>query len=127
MRKELPGDNEVTESLHLAQIALRKSSREFTNTMKLGGEVEEVFSLEKFKAAISSPGEMTRCYLFVFSLLLFSISQLCYPVSGVSIVHFKVESSEKCEEISPFVNTLCIRYPSVHFFKVGNLLPFTCP
>ncbi|XP_044501633.1 inactive TPR repeat-containing thioredoxin TTL3-like [Mangifera indica] len=92
LRKELPGDNEVTESLHLAQIALRKSSREFTNTMKLGGEVEEVLSLEKFKAAISSP--------------------------GVSIVHFKVESSEKCEEISPFVNTLCIRYPSVHFFKV---------
>ncbi|XP_031284400.1 inactive TPR repeat-containing thioredoxin TTL3-like [Pistacia vera] len=92
LRKELPGDNEFAEYLHHAQIALRKSSGEFTNNMKLGGEVEEVSSLENFKAAISSP--------------------------GVSIVHFKVESSEKCEEISPFVNTLCIRYPLVHFFKV---------
>lgn len=59
MRKEHPGDNEVAESLHHAQVALRKSCGEFTNNMKLGGEVEEVSSLEKYKAAISSPGEMS--------------------------------------------------------------------
>lgn len=92
LRRELPGDNEVAESLHNAQVALKKSRGEFVHNMKMSGEVEEISSLEKFKAAISSP--------------------------GVSLVHFKEASSEKCEEISPFVNLLCVRYPYVHFFKV---------
>ncbi|TXG55046.1 hypothetical protein EZV62_020302 [Acer yangbiense] len=92
LRRELPGDNEVTESLHHAQLALKKSRGEVVYNTKVDGEVEEVSSLEKFKAAISSP--------------------------GVSVVHFKMTSSEKCEEMSPFINMLCIRYPSVHFFKV---------
>lgn len=35
-------------------------------------------------------------------------------------MHFKVESNEKCEEISPFINMLCVRYPYVNFFKVRN-------
>lgn len=92
LRKELPGDNEVAESFHNAQVALKKSRGEFATNMKMHGEVEEFSSLEKFKAAISSP--------------------------GVSLVHFKEASSEKCEEISPFVNLLCVRYPYMHFFKV---------
>ncbi|KAI9177539.1 hypothetical protein LWI28_016451 [Acer negundo] len=92
LRRELPGDNEVAESLHHAQLALKKSRGEVVYNTKVDGEVEEVSSLEKFKAAISSP--------------------------GVSVVHFKMTSSEKCEEMSPFINMLCIRYPSVHFFKV---------
>ncbi|KAL5864724.1 hypothetical protein ACOSQ3_002238 [Xanthoceras sorbifolium] len=92
LRRELPGDNEVAESLHHAQLELKKSRGEVVYNTKVDGEVEEVSSLEKFKAAISS--------------------------AGVSVVHFKMTSSEKCEEMSPFINMLCVRYPSVHFFKV---------
>ncbi|PQM42479.1 inactive TPR repeat-containing thioredoxin TTL3 [Prunus yedoensis var. nudiflora] len=92
LRRDLPGDNEVAESLHRAQVALKKSHGEELHNVKFGSEVEEVSSLDKFKAAISSP--------------------------GVSVVHFKVESNEKCEEISPFINMLCVRYPYVNFFKV---------
>ncbi|OMO98868.1 Tetratricopeptide-like helical [Corchorus capsularis] len=92
LRKELPGDNEVAESLHSAQVALKNSRGVDLHTMKFSGEVEEVSSLDRFKTAISSP--------------------------GISVVHFKVAANEKCEEISPFINLLCVRYPSVHFFKV---------
>jgi hypothetical protein len=48
-------------------------------------------------------------------------------ISGVSAVHFKVASNEQCEEISPFINMLCVRYPSVKFLKVGNLFAFYLP
>lgn len=59
MRRELPGDNEVAESLYRAQIALKKSHMEDVyNNMKFGGEVEEVSSLDKFKAAVSSLGKL---------------------------------------------------------------------
>jgi hypothetical protein len=57
LRKELPGDSEVAESLQRAQIALKKSCGEEVHSVDFGGEVEEVSSLNKFKAAISSPGE----------------------------------------------------------------------
>ncbi|KAF5481434.1 hypothetical protein F2P56_002083 [Juglans regia] len=91
LRRELPGDIEVAESLQRAQIALQKSHGEEVG-MNFGGEVEDISNLNKFKAAVSSP--------------------------GVSVLHFKVESNEQCEEISPFINMLCVRYPSVNFFKV---------
>ncbi|XVF60896.1 hypothetical protein PTKIN_Ptkin08bG0085100 [Pterospermum kingtungense] len=92
LRKELPGDNEVAESLHNAQVALKKPHGVGVRNMKISGEVEEISSLDRFKTAISSP--------------------------GLSVVHFKVAATNQCEEISPFVNLLCVRYPSVHFFKV---------
>ncbi|KAL5571019.1 hypothetical protein UlMin_020616 [Ulmus minor] len=92
LRKELPGDNEVAESLHRAQVVLKKSYGENLHNKKFDGQVEDISSLDKFKAAVSSP---------------------C-----VSVFHFKVASNEQCEEISPFINMLCVRYPSVKFFKV---------
>ncbi|KAK9269045.1 hypothetical protein L1049_000813 [Liquidambar formosana] len=92
LRRELPDDNEVAEALFHAQVALKKSRGEEVYNMKFGGEVEEVSGLEQFRAAISSP--------------------------GVSVVHFKAVSNPQCEKISPFVDTLCIRYPSVNFLKV---------
>lgn len=58
MTRDLPGDNEVAESLHRAQVALKKSHGEELHNVKFGSEVEEVSSLDKFKAAISSPGEL---------------------------------------------------------------------
>ncbi|AQK91030.1 hypothetical protein Zm00014a_022932 [Zea mays] len=37
---------------------------------------------------------------------------------GVSVIHFMAASNQQCCKISPFVNTLCTRYPSVNFLKV---------
>ncbi|KAL5989634.1 hypothetical protein ACLOJK_010527 [Asimina triloba] len=92
LRKELPGDKEVAEALFHAQIALKKSRGEEVYNMKFGGEVEEISGIEQFRAAISSP--------------------------GVSLVHFMMAKNQQCEQISPFVDTLCLRYPSLNFFKV---------
>ncbi|KAK6934156.1 Tetratricopeptide repeat [Dillenia turbinata] len=92
LRRELPDDNEVAESLFHAQVALRKSRGEEVYNMKFGGEVEDVSGLEQFRAALSSP--------------------------GVTVVHFKSPSSLQCKQISPFVDTLCARYPSVNFINV---------
>lgn len=55
LRKELPYDNEVAESLFHAQVALKKSRGEEVYNLKFGGEVEEVLGLEHFRAALSSP------------------------------------------------------------------------
>ncbi|GMJ10128.1 hypothetical protein HRI_004682000 [Hibiscus trionum] len=98
LRRELPGDNEVAESLFHAQVALKKSRGEEVYNMKFGGEVEEVSSLEQFRAAISLP--------------------------GISVVHFKMASNLQCKQISPFVDALCGRYPSINFLKVDiNEIP----
>ncbi|XP_027928304.1 TPR repeat-containing thioredoxin TTL1 [Vigna unguiculata] len=92
LRRELPNDNEVAESLFHAQVALKKSRGEEVYNLKFGGEVEEVSGLEQFRAAISLP--------------------------GVCVVHFEVASNSQCKQISPFVDTLCGRYPSINFLKV---------
>ncbi|KAG2677739.1 hypothetical protein I3843_12G113000 [Carya illinoinensis] len=92
LRRELPEDNEVAESLFHAQVALKKSRGEEVYNMKFGGEVEEVLGLEQFRAAISLP--------------------------GVSVVYFKAVSDLQSKEISPFVDTLCGRYPFINFLKV---------
>ncbi|XP_031266857.1 TPR repeat-containing thioredoxin TTL1 [Pistacia vera] len=92
LRRELPDDNKVAESLFHVQVALKKSRGEEVYNMKFGGEVEEVSGLEQFRAAVSLP--------------------------GVSVVHFKSASNSQCKQISPFVDTLCGRYPSINFLKV---------
>lgn len=56
LRKELPNDKDVAESLFHAQVALKKSRGEDVHNMKFGGEVELVSGFDQFKAAISSPG-----------------------------------------------------------------------
>lgn len=52
LRKELPGDNEVSESLHKAQVALKKYREVDVHNTKTSGEVEEISTLIKFKTAI---------------------------------------------------------------------------
>ena len=52
LRRELPRDNEVAESLLRAQFALKKLVQEEIHDAK-----EEVSSLDWFKVAISSPGD----------------------------------------------------------------------
>ncbi|KAK7272413.1 hypothetical protein RJT34_28993 [Clitoria ternatea] len=91
LKRELPNDNEVAESLRHAQLALEKS-RQLAYGTKFGVEVEQISALDKFKAAIAS--------------------------AGISVVYFKEASNQLCEEISPFINTLCVRYPSIKFIKV---------
>ncbi|XP_059663237.1 inactive TPR repeat-containing thioredoxin TTL3 [Cornus florida] len=93
LRRYLPGDNEVAESLHHAQVALKKFRGAEVHSMKFGSAMVEVTGLDQFKAAISSP--------------------------GVSLVHFMMASNQQCEQISPFVDLLCARYPSVNFLKVN--------
>ncbi|KAJ7981813.1 TPR repeat-containing thioredoxin TTL1-like [Quillaja saponaria] len=92
LRRELPDDNDVAESLFHVQVALKKSRGEDVHNMKFGGEVEEVSSLEQFRAAISLP--------------------------GVSVVHFGIASNSQSKQMSPFVDALCGRYPSINFLKV---------
>ncbi|KAL2326794.1 hypothetical protein Fmac_020221 [Flemingia macrophylla] len=92
LRRELPDDNEVAEALFHVQVALKKSRGEEVHNLKFGGEVEDISSLEQFRAAISLP--------------------------GVSVVHFKTASNLQCKQISPFVDTLCNRYPSINFHNV---------
>uniref|UniRef100_A0A5B7AVL6 Putative Tetratricopetide-repeat thioredoxin-like 1 isoform 1 n=2 Tax=Davidia involucrata TaxID=16924 RepID=A0A5B7AVL6_DAVIN len=92
LRRELPDDNEVAESLFHTQVALKKSRGEEVYNMKFGGEVEVVSDFEQFRAAISSP--------------------------GATVVHFKASSNLQCKQISPFLDTLCGRYPSINFLKV---------
>uniref|UniRef100_A0A1J3K4Q6 Inactive TPR repeat-containing thioredoxin TTL3 n=1 Tax=Noccaea caerulescens TaxID=107243 RepID=A0A1J3K4Q6_NOCCA len=91
VRRELPGDSEVAESLERAKTALMNRGQE-SKCLGFNNEVEAVSTLEKFKSAVTLP--------------------------GVSVFHFKSSSNRQCEEISPFINTLCLRYPLVHFFKV---------
>ncbi|CAI0461115.1 unnamed protein product [Linum tenue] len=37
---------------------------------------------------------------------------------GVAVVHFKAEGDDEPDDMSPFMNMLCVRYPSIHLFKV---------
>ncbi|XP_047323652.1 TPR repeat-containing thioredoxin TTL1-like [Impatiens glandulifera] len=92
LRKDLPDDSEVAESLFHAQVAFKKSRGEEVHNLKFGGEVELVSSLEHFKAAVSLP--------------------------GVSVVHFKMETNQNCSQISHFLDTLSGRHPSINFLKV---------
>lgn len=92
LRRDLPDDSEVAESLFHAQVAFKKSRGEEVHNLKFGGEVEAVTSLEHFKASISLP--------------------------GASVVHFKTETNKNCRQIAPFLDTLSVRYPSINFLKV---------
>ncbi|KAM3320640.1 TPR repeat-containing thioredoxin TTL1 isoform X2 [Capsicum chacoense] len=92
LRKVLPYDNEVADSLSHAQVALKKSCGEDIYNMKFVGEVELVSGLEQFRAAISSP--------------------------GASAVYFEAASNLQCKQISPILHTLSSKYPSINFLKV---------
>lgn len=56
MRKELPGDGEVAESLERAKAALSNKSEQH-KYLGLNNEVEEVSTFDKFKTATSLPGK----------------------------------------------------------------------
>ncbi|KAH9310111.1 hypothetical protein KI387_038022, partial [Taxus chinensis] len=91
LRREVPEDKEVAQSLFYVQVALKKSRGEEIYNMKFGGEVEVVYNNDQYKEAISSP--------------------------GLAVVLFKTGSNEQSKKISPFIDQLCGRYPSVNFLK----------
>ncbi|KAG2625436.1 hypothetical protein PVAP13_3KG207312 [Panicum virgatum] len=93
LRKDLPGDTEVAESLFRAQVALKTARGEEVSNMKFGGEVEAVTSLEQLRDAIHSP--------------------------GVSVLYFMATINQQCAQISPSVDSLCSECPSVNFLKVN--------
>ncbi|KAI5020694.1 TPR repeat-containing thioredoxin TTL1-like [Hordeum vulgare subsp. vulgare] len=93
LRKELPGDTEVAESLFHAQVALKTTRGEEVSNMKFGGEVEIVTSIEQVRAAIHSP--------------------------GVTILYFMATMNQQCAQITPSVDALCSECPSVNFLKVN--------
>lgn len=92
LRKYVPGDREVAQSIFYVQVELRKSRGQEIYNMKFGGEVEVVNNSDQFREAINSP--------------------------GLAVVHFKSRSNEQCRNISPFIDELCGKYPSVNFLKV---------
>uniref|UniRef100_A0ACD5T6Q0 Uncharacterized protein n=1 Tax=Avena sativa TaxID=4498 RepID=A0ACD5T6Q0_AVESA len=93
LRKELPGDAEVAESLFHAQVALKTTRGEEVSNMKFGGEVEVVTSIEQVRAAIHSP--------------------------GVTVLYFTGTMNPQCTQITPSVDALCSECPSVNFLKVN--------
>ncbi|CAL4909799.1 unnamed protein product [Urochloa decumbens] len=93
LRKDLPGDTEVAESLFRAQVALKTTRGEEVSNMKFGGEVEAVTSLEQLRDAIHSP--------------------------GVSVIYFMATMNQQCAQIAASVDSLCSECPSVNFLKVN--------
>lgn len=122
LRKELPGDNEVAEALFHAHVALKKSRGEDVYNMKFGGEVESISGLEQFRAAVSSSGKCCSFHHENYSLAFRTI--LCLwniGNAGASVVHFRLGTNLQCKHLSPFIDTLCGRYPSINFLQVSNL------
>lgn len=92
LRKELPNNNDISESLLHAQDELKKSCGEDVNNLKFGGKVVMITDLEQFKAAVA--------------------------FAGASVVLYKMSSDLQCSQISPLFDTLSTQYPSINFFKV---------
>ncbi|KAL8512221.1 hypothetical protein ACS0TY_018611 [Phlomoides rotata] len=121
LRKELPDDNEVAESLFHAQVALKKSRGEEVHNMKFGGEVESVSGLEQFRATISSSGKCVAIHALTSVFHNVISESLKLGNAGASVVLFKSGSNVECKQISPFLDALCTRYPSINFLKVSDL------
>lgn len=72
LKHELPNDNAVAESLRQAQLALEKS-RQVVYGTKFGVEVEEISTLDKLKAAITSAGNYLKMLTQLFSCFLHTL------------------------------------------------------
>ena len=62
MRRELPGDSEVTESLESAKIAVMNRSQ-VSKSFGYNNQVEAVSTLDKFKNVVSLPGKFLNIRL----------------------------------------------------------------
>ncbi|KAI5075145.1 hypothetical protein GOP47_0009221 [Adiantum capillus-veneris] len=92
LKREMPGNSDVDRALFDVQVAMKKSRGQEIRGMKFGGDVEEVTSEEQFREAVGS--------------------------AGLSVVQFMTRWSDRCQELSPFIDDLCRRHPCVNFVKV---------
>lgn len=56
LRKEMPGDLTIAQTLYEVQVALKKARGEVVDEVEHGGEVAEICSNEQLREAISQPG-----------------------------------------------------------------------
>lgn len=92
LRAQMPNDMEVAQSYFDVQAALNKSRGEEIHKMKLEGKVEEVLNEGQFKEVTNLP--------------------------GLAVVQFISRWSNRCCQISLFMDELRRRFPCVHFVKV---------
>ena len=116
----MPDDLDVSRGLFDVQVAIRKSRGEEVHRMKFGGNVEEVLGDEQFHDAVRSPGKIkfdrnTHSFLKVVEV---PQSNMLRNVLGLSVVEFITRWSERCQQLSPFLDDLCKRHPCVNFVKV---------
>ncbi|MCO5561526.1 hypothetical protein L7F22_015146 [Adiantum nelumboides] len=92
LRAKMPSDMEVARGYFDVQVAIKKSRGEEIYKMKFGGEVEEVFNEGQLREAVT--------------------------FAGMSVVQFITRCSDRCRQISPFIDQLCKQFPCVQFVKV---------
>ena len=86
MRRELPGDSEVAESLERAKTALSQESK----SLGFNNEVEAVSSLDKFKNSVSLPGKSLNTEDQIEILLYLSCSKLKHGFFRCLCVSFQI-------------------------------------
>ncbi|EOA32024.1 hypothetical protein CARUB_v10015267mg [Capsella rubella] len=118
LRKELPYDKEIAESLFHAQVALKKSRGEVVLNMEFGGEVEEISSLEELKAALTRPASDPQCK----EMSMF-MDALCvrYPS-----LHFLKVEIVKCPAVGDAERVRVV--PTFKIYKLGiRMKEIVCP
>lgn len=92
LKKEMPGDLEIAKTLFQVQLSLKKAKGEKVVESQHDNVVEDISSADRLREAISQ--------------------------QGVSVVQFNTKWSDKCRQMSTYVNQLCKLHPSVNFLKV---------
>jgi len=85
-------DLEIAKTLFQVQLSLKKAKGEKVVESQHDNEVEDISSADRLREAISQ--------------------------QGVSVVQFNTKWSDKCRQMSTYVNQLCKLHPSVNFLKV---------
>ncbi|KAJ4886684.1 tetratricopetide-repeat thioredoxin-like 2 [Raphanus sativus] len=118
LRKELSYDREIAESLFHAQVALKRSRGGVVLNMEFGCEVEEISTLEEFKAALTRPVSDRQCKeMSVF------MEALCirYPS-----LHFLKVEIEKCPAVGDAEKVRIV--PTFKIYKLGTRMKeIVCP
>ncbi|KAI3872654.1 hypothetical protein MKX03_010923 [Papaver bracteatum] len=115
VKRETPGDEEVSRALFDAQVQLKKQRGEDVQGIKFGTDVIVITNHERFRHFITSPGKSSQVKVN-FQLELPKISQLFVVMTGMSVVLFCNKHNDKPG--LNFLEKLSKRYPSVNFLKV---------
>ncbi|MQL96178.1 hypothetical protein Taro_028856 [Colocasia esculenta] len=102
--------DDCTEALRIHPNYTKALLRRATSNTKLERWVEAVHDYEVLRKHLPGDSEVAEA--------LFHAQVALKQARGVSVVHFMAALNQQCLQISPFVDTLCTRYPSVNFLKV---------